>query len=144
MYTVARQGVQVHRQGGGQRFTFTSTHFSDFAVVQRHAADQLHIKVAHFHAALGAFAHYSKSLGQDGVQGLALGNAVFEFLRFGAQRFIAQAFKGRLHRVDLGGSFAVLLEQPVIAAAENFGEEVGGHACGSTTDAQSTSSNHNP
>src|SRR5690606_20077983 len=30
--------------------------------------------------------------------------------------------------VDLGHCFAVLLEKPVVAAAENFGKKVGGHA----------------
>ena len=36
----------------------------------------------------------------------------------------------RFERVDLGHHRAVLLEQAVVAAAEEFGEEVGGHTCG--------------
>ena len=62
------------------------------------------------------------------VPELALGDALLEFLGFAAQCLVAELFVLGLHRVDARHGLAVLLEQPVIAAAEYFGEEVGGHA----------------
>jgi hypothetical protein len=43
--------------------------------VQGHAADQLHVEVAHLQRALAGFAHHGKGFGQQLVQRLALGMA---------------------------------------------------------------------
>ena len=56
----ACQGVQINGHGGGQRLALTGSHLGNLAVVQRHAAQQLDIKMAHFHDALGAFAYHRK------------------------------------------------------------------------------------
>ena len=124
---LARQGVEVNRQGGGQGFTFTRAHFRNFAIVQGHAAQHLHVKVAHLHDAFGAFAHDSKRLGQQGIQGFTLLNPGFEFLRFGAQGLVAQNFKLRLHGIDTQHALTVLFEQAVISTAENFGKNIDSH-----------------
>ncbi|MNY48789.1 hypothetical protein D3C86_1841540 [compost metagenome] len=86
--------------------------------MQGHAAQQLHVEVAHLHDALGAFAHHRKRFGQDVVQRLALGHPVLELLRLGAKRLVRQLLVVGLHRIDAGDRLAVLLEKPVIAAAE--------------------------
>jgi hypothetical protein len=39
-----------------------------FALVQHHAADQLHVEVAHLHRAPARLAHHRKGLGQNLVQ----------------------------------------------------------------------------
>ena len=125
--TLARQSVEVHRQGCGQRLAFTRAHFRNLAVVQRHAAQQLHIEMAHLHDTLGAFAHHGKRLGQQRIQRFPARNTVLELLRLGLQRRIVQLFKGWLQRIDAFNGFAELLDEPVIAAAENFGEDIGRH-----------------
>ena len=45
----AAPGERVQRGGqrGNERFAFAGFHFGDFAVVQNHAADQLHVEMAH-------------------------------------------------------------------------------------------------
>jgi len=96
--------------------------------VQCHAAQHLHIEVAHLHDALGPFADHRKGFGEDVVQRRALGYALLELLRLGLELLVRQLFVLGLHRIDAGHRLAVLLEKPVIAAAEYFGEEVGGHA----------------
>ncbi|MNV59988.1 hypothetical protein D3C71_1524380 [compost metagenome] len=128
MHTVARQRIQVHRQGTSQRLALTCAHFSNLAVVQRHAAQQLHIEVAHLHHALGTLADHGKRFWQDVVQRFAPGNAVLELLGFLAQLLVAQLFVLWLHRIDARHDLAVLLEQAIIATAKNFGEEIGCHA----------------
>ena len=144
MYPFAGKCVEVHGQRGRQGFALTGAHFGNFPVVQGHATEQLHIKMPHFHDALGAFAHYAKCLRQKGIEGFTLGYALFEFLRLGTQRLIIQLFKFGLHRIDARHRLAVLLEKPIIAAAENFGEEVGGHASRNTLPAQNWQSVRNP
>ncbi len=128
VHPVPRQGIEVHGQRGGQRLAFARAHFGDLAVVQRHAADELHVEVAHLHDALGALAYHGKGLRQQVIQRAALLHALAELLRFGPQVLVAQCLELGLQRIDAGHRLAVLLEKPVIAAAENFGEEVGGHA----------------
>jgi hypothetical protein len=54
---------------------------------------------------------------------------LLEFLGLAAQLVVAELFELRLQRVDPLDGLAVLLEQAVVAAAENFGEEVLGHEC---------------
>ncbi len=57
VHAFAGQGVQISRQRRGQGFTFTGAHFSDAAIVQHHAADQLDIKVTHAEHAFTGFTH---------------------------------------------------------------------------------------
>jgi hypothetical protein len=118
VHALARKRVQVHGQRGRQRLALARAHFGDLAVVQRHAADELHVEVAHLHDALGALAHHGKGLGQQRVERFAPGDAVLEFLRLAAQRLVTQLLVFRLHRIDASDRLAVLLEQPVVAAAE--------------------------
>ena len=63
VYALAGQGIQIYGQGSNQGFTFASTHLSDFATVQHHAANQLYIKMAHTGHTLRSLAHYGKGLG---------------------------------------------------------------------------------
>ena len=123
VYALAAQCVEVHRQRRGQGFTLTSAHFSNFPLVQRDTAHKLHIKMAHPEHALGGFAHHGKSLGQKIVQFLPLGQTILKFLGFAAQRLIRQLFQCSFHGIDARNSFAVLLQQPVVAAAKEGSEK---------------------
>ena len=125
---VAGKRIEVHGQGRRKRLALAGSHLGNLAKMQRNAADQLHVEVPHLHHALGAFPHYGKGLGQQRIEMLAACNAGLELVCFGAKRLVAQRFVGGLEFIDACHRLAVLLEQAVIAAAENFGEEVGGHA----------------
>ena len=61
---LACEGVQVGRQGGDQRLAFTGLHFGDLAAMQDHAADQLHVEMAHVEDAPAGFADDREGLGQ--------------------------------------------------------------------------------
>src|SRR5882762_9564815 len=47
MHTAAGERIQINRKRSDQRFAFAGLHFGDLAGVQDHAADQLHVEVAH-------------------------------------------------------------------------------------------------
>ena len=57
----ARDGIEVGGQRTNQRFTFASAHFSNLAKVQHHAADHLHVEMAHTQFALAGFTHHGES-----------------------------------------------------------------------------------
>ena len=42
----ARGDATIHGQGGNESFTFTRSHFCDFALMQRHPTEHLDVKVA--------------------------------------------------------------------------------------------------
>jgi hypothetical protein len=127
MHTLACNGIEVGRQRGGQGFTLTRAHLCNLAVVQGNTARELHIKVAHFHDALGAFADHRKSLGQQIIQALASGKPITEALRLALELIITQTLEAGLQSIDALDGFAVLLKQAVVAAAENLGKEWDGH-----------------
>jgi len=83
MDPLAGDGIEVGRQGSHQGFAFPGAHFGNFAMVQHHAPDQLHIEVAHAQHPLTRFPYHSEGFRQQVVQALALGVALSEFLRLG-------------------------------------------------------------
>ena len=128
VHALAGQRIEVGRQRGDQRLAFAGAHFGDLAVVQRHAAHQLHVEVAHRQRALAGLAHHGKGLGQHGVQLLAVGDA-----RLAARRSCPCSASS--DSAAIAGSSAlispdhlsVLLEQALVTAAEDAGEDVRDH-----------------
>ena len=74
VHAVPGQRIQIAGQRGHQRLAFAGLHLGDLALVQHHAADQLHVEVAHLHRAPARLAHHRKGLGQNLVQRLPLGS----------------------------------------------------------------------
>ena len=68
----AGERIEIDRQRRDERLALAGAHFGDLAVVQRHAADQLHVEVAHLQHALAGLAHDGERLGQQRVERLAL------------------------------------------------------------------------
>ena len=69
---LALERVQVAGQGGDQRLALAGPHLGDAAAVQDHAADQLHVVVAHVEHPAAGLAHHRERLGQQLVERLAL------------------------------------------------------------------------
>ncbi|MBS1216100.1 MAG: hypothetical protein H6R20_1074 [Proteobacteria bacterium] len=127
MHALAGERVQIHGERRDERLAFAGAHFGDLAVVQDDPADQLHVEVPHVQRALGRFADHREGLGQELVEGRAVRVALPEFLGLCAQRVVRQRLDGRLERVDLRDRLPVLLQQPIVARAENGLENVGNH-----------------
>ena len=72
VHTATGQGVEVAGQGGDQGFAFAGFHLSDLALMQDHAADELHIEVTHPQDTLAGFAHDGERFGKDFVENGAL------------------------------------------------------------------------
>ena len=89
MHAFARQGVQIYRAGGYQRFALAGAHLGNTAVMQRHAANQLHVKMAHTQNAAAGFTHYGIGFQHKIVNAGALRQAIFKIGRFGLQVIIA-------------------------------------------------------
>jgi hypothetical protein len=122
MHPLAGDRVQIHGQRRGQGLALAGAHFGDLAMVQHHAADHLGVEVAHAEHALRRFADDGEGFGQHIVEGLALGVTGAKLLGLGLQRLVGERRYGRLEGIDAGDSLGILLDQPVIAAAENLFE----------------------
>ena len=81
VHALAGERVQVGRQRRDQRLAFAGAHLGDLAVVQHHAADQLHVEVAHLQRALAGLAHDGEGFGQQLVERRAVGDALLELRR---------------------------------------------------------------
>ena len=129
VHALAGERVEVDGERGRERLALAGAHLGDLAGVQRHAADELHVEVAHLQRPLAGFANGREGFGQEVVERLALGDASAELAGLGAQCVFAQRLEGRFQRVDLRHDLPVLLQQPVVAAAEDRSEKLGQHAC---------------
>ena len=101
VHALAGERVQVARQRRHQRLAFAGAHLGDLAVVQRHAADQLHVEVAHAERALARLAHDGERLGQHLVERRALGDARLELGGLAAKRRVVERRHRGLERVDV-------------------------------------------
>ena len=75
VHALAFEGVQIGGQRGDQRLAFAGLHFGDFALVQHHAADQLHVEMAHIEHAAPGFADHGEGFDQQVVERCALRDA---------------------------------------------------------------------
>ena len=66
---LAGERVEDHRERRRERLALAGLHLGDVAAVDRHAADQLHVEVAHAHRALAGLAHDREGLGQQRRRG---------------------------------------------------------------------------
>ena len=120
VHTLAGQRVQVDGQGGDQRLAFAGLHLSDGAAVQDHAADELHVEVAHVdHAAAGLPAD-GKRLGQDAIQRLAVGDALPESDGLAAQVVVAEAEQPAFKLADARDDGAHAFEDARVLGAKNL------------------------
>ncbi len=118
MHALAGQRVQVHRQRRDQRLAFAGAHLGDLAVVQHHAADQLHVEVAHAEGAARRFAGSGEGLGQDLVERLTGDEPGTQ--RIGARTQSLRTLRGKCvgELARLPDAFRVLAQQALVTAAE--------------------------
>ena len=101
---------EVDRQGRHQRLALAGAHLGDLAVVERHAADQLDVEVAHLQRALARLAHRGEGLGQDARRGVSPpATRCAELEGLGAECRVAQGREIGLQGVDLVHDLPVLL-----------------------------------
>ena len=102
----------------------TGLHLGDRALVQDGAADQLDVEMAHAQRALGGLAHAREGLGQDVVEILALGEALAELRRLGAERVVGELLDRRLPRRRFLGDELEAAQQATFAGSEQLVQKV--------------------
>ena len=111
--------VEIDRQRRDQRLAFAGPHLGDRALVEHHAADQLHVEMAHAQGALAGFAHHRESRDQQVVELLAVRQFGPEFGGLGFQFRIAQLGHLRFERIDGVDLGLIFLDLPVVGRAED-------------------------
>ena len=102
MDALARERVEIDRQGRDQRLAFAGLHLGDHAAMEDDAAHQLHVEMALAERALGRLAHRGEGLDQEVVERLAVGQPLAERAVRAAQLGVVEQLDDlRLERVDL-------------------------------------------
>ncbi len=91
----AGEGVEIRGQRGDERLAFARLHFGDLALVQDHAADELHVEVPHVEHAAPGFADDREGFGQDGVERFAATDPLAELGGLGAELIVGQGPQSR-------------------------------------------------
>ena len=79
VHAAAGQRVEVDGERRDQRLAFAGLHLGDLALVQDHAADELHVEVALAERALGRLAHGGEGGHEDVVERGAFVDLLAEF-----------------------------------------------------------------
>ena len=85
------KGVEICRQCGHQRLTFSCLHLGNPSLMKDDSADQLNSVVSHAERSRSALAHDCICLRQDIVKRLPVFQALFKFPRLAPQLFIAES-----------------------------------------------------
>jgi hypothetical protein len=125
VHALGGQCVQVGRERRDQRLAFAGAHFGDLALVQDHAADQLHVEMAHPERAPRSLADRGKRLREQVLEVLAAGQALTEFGRLALELLVAQRLERVFQRVRAGDVSVVAVQQPLVAAPEQPGKPIG-------------------
>ena len=118
VHAFARERVQVGGERRHQRLAFAGAHLGDAAIVEREAADELHVEVAHLHRAARRFADHGKTFGREVGERRAFGEALAEFDGLGAQSFVAQCLQRGLECGRLAHRRFIAFDDAVVATAK--------------------------
>ena len=127
VHALAGERVEVGRQRRDQGLALTGLHLGDVAEVQRGATHDLDVVVALAQGALGGLAHGGEGLGQQVVEGLAVGDAA-RWYRRSAPRSSSSVMADEvvLDGVDLLGDGLQLAQDLALAGAQDLVDD--GHA----------------
>ena len=120
VHALAGERVEVARQGRDEGLALTGAHLGDVAHVQGRPTHDLHVEVALAEGALARLADGGERLGEDVVEGLAVGEPLLEDVGLGAQLGVGELLEVLLDRVDLGRDVVELLEDAPLTGAQQL------------------------
>ena len=120
VHAATGQGVEVDRQRRHQGLALAGLHLGDVALVEEDAAHQLDVEGAQAEGAAGRLAGVGEGLGEEVVEGLALGEALPELGSLGAEPFVVEGAERGLERVDLLDEGADGLDFAVVRRSEHL------------------------
>ena len=128
VHALAGERVEVDGKRGDERLALARPHLGDAAVVQHHAADQLHVEVALAQGAFRRLAHGREGFHQNVVERLAGSELVAESLGACAERLVGKTFEILLERIDALDRRNIGLQSPIIGRAEELLRQCAKHA----------------
>ena len=123
VHAVAGERVQVRGQRRDKRLALAGLHLGDLAVVQHHAADELHVEMAHVQGAPARFPDHREGVHQHVVERGAGGQPLPESRRLRAHVGVAEGAKAGFLRANLRDERRQLLERACVLCSEDFCEE---------------------
>src|SRR5262249_1709475 len=127
VHALAGERVEIDGERSDQRLAFAGLHFRDAALVQHHAADELHVEVALAERTLRGFAHGGESRNKNRVERSAVRNLLLEFRRASAKFLVAELLHLGLERVDLADLGVIAAQAPLVGRAENLAGDSADH-----------------
>ena len=124
MRALAREGIEVESQRGREGLALARAHLRDPAFVQHHAADELHIEMAHLEDALAGLPADGEGFRQELVEGFPFRHALLKSRGHGLEILIAQGDDVLLQGIDHLDLGPVALKLPLVLGAEYFFEEL--------------------
>ncbi len=128
MDAAAAQRVEIDGERRDQRLALAGAHLGDRALVQDHAADELHVEMPLAEHALGRLADRGEGRDEQIVEPSAVLQRFAELLGAGAQRLIGQSGELDFQSVDRLDLRLIGLEPAIIGRAENLLGESAEHA----------------
>ena len=124
---LAFERVEIGGQRRDQRLAFAGLHFGDRAVVQHHAADQLHVVMPHVQHAAAGFADHGEASGSRSSSVSPLARRARNSAVLALQLLVAEGLDRRLEGVDFRDARTKPLEFAVVLRADDLGEELTKH-----------------
>src|SRR6185436_19588106 len=88
MSAFALEGIEIDRKGRDQGLSLTCLHFGDAALMENHAANELHVEMAHVQFSAGHLPTDREGFRENIVKGVAGSQALLEGLRVVSQGMI--------------------------------------------------------
>ncbi len=130
MHALARQRVQIDRQGTDQGLPLTGAHLGNSAHMQDHAADQLLIVVTQANDASRRLSYDRERLGQNRIERLSIADTLAEFVGHRAKRGIIQRLETRFECVDLNHRLVQRAQYALVATTKNTRQDTLKHRSG--------------
>ncbi len=122
----AGERVQIGGERRDEGLALAGLHLGDLALVQDDAADQLDVEVALAQGALAGLAHGGEGLGQQVVEGFAVGETLPEDRRAPGELGVRKLHQVPLEAVDPLDHGKDALQRAIVGAAEDPAKD-GGH-----------------
>ena len=121
VHALAGERVEIDGERGDQRLALARLHLRDLALVQHHAADQLHVEMALAERALGRLAHGGEGRHQQVVECYTASQLLAEGRGARPQLRVREALHLRLERIDGLDMGPIGLELAIIRSSEDLG-----------------------
>jgi hypothetical protein len=119
VHTAAGEGVQVSGCHRRERLAFAGLHLGDVPEVHRAATHELDVERALAQRALGGLAHRGERLGQQLVEGLAVGVPLPELVGHRPQLSVGERGEVFLDRVNVADDRLELAQRLALASAKD-------------------------